>query len=73
MKKTDQPGMNIAGDVGPMQNLESVIAMSGGDTSLNYRVMDGDRQIGLLNMRDLVRALVPVEAADPARRAASAA
>jgi glycine betaine/proline transport system ATP-binding protein len=73
MEVTDKPGSNVAGDVDPMQNLESVIAMSGGDTNLNYRVVEDGQQIGLLHMRDLVRALVPVEASDPARRAASAA
>ncbi|CTQ48137.1 ATP-binding cassette domain-containing protein [Jannaschia donghaensis] len=73
MEVTNAPGVNVAGDVSPMQNLESVIAMSEGDTNLNYRVMEDGTQVGLLHMRDLVKALVPVEAADPARRAASAA
>ncbi|WP_179378310.1 quaternary amine ABC transporter ATP-binding protein [Jannaschia marina] len=73
MEKTDHAGEGVVGEVSPNQNLESVIAISGGDTNLHYRVMEDGKQIGLLHMRDLVKALVPVEAADPARRAASAA
>ena len=73
MEPTTAPGTDIAGDVAPTQNLESVIAISEGDTNLHYRVVEDGEQIGLLHMRDLVKALVPVQAADPARRAASAA
>jgi glycine betaine/proline transport system ATP-binding protein len=39
--------------------LERLIAMSGGDTQRSYRVVSGGVPIGLLNMKDLVRALVP--------------
>ena len=70
MKVTEQPGVGIAGEVQASQNLESVIALSEGDTNLHYRVMEDGQQVGTLHMRDLVRALVPVEAADPARRVA---
>ena len=70
MEKTDRPGDGLSGEVDVAQNLESVIAVSGGDTNLHYRVMQDGQQVGLLHMRDLVRALVPVEAADPARRVA---
>lgn len=52
-------GKKFAGDVGIRDNLESLIARSGGDTSLHYRVMDGDTPVGELHMRDLVKALVP--------------
>jgi glycine betaine/proline transport system ATP-binding protein len=70
MEKTDRPGDGLSGEVDVAQNLESVIAVSGGDTNLHYRVMQDGQQVGLLHMRDLVRALVPVKAADPARRVA---
>ena len=40
-------------------NLESLIARSGGDTSLHYRVMQNGEPVGELHMRDLVKALVP--------------
>ena len=52
-------GTEFAGDVGIRENLESLIARSGGDTTLHYRVMDGDAAVGELNMKDLVKALVP--------------
>tara|TARA_R110002073_G_scaffold275190_1_gene438722 strand:- start:102 stop:596 length:495 start_codon:yes stop_codon:yes gene_type:complete len=49
----------FAGDVDALDNLESLIARSHGDTALHYRVMDGDVPVGQLHMRDLVKALVP--------------
>lgn len=52
-------GSEFAGDVSPRDTLEALIARSGGDTALHYRVMDGDQPVGQLHMRDLVRALVP--------------
>ena len=52
-------GTKFAGDVDVRDNLESMIALSGGDTALHYRVMDGERAVGELHMRDLVKALVP--------------
>jgi len=52
-------GKAFAGDVEITDNLESLIARSEGDTSLHYRVMDGDTAVGELHMRDLVKALVP--------------
>ena len=52
-------GTKFAGDVDARDNLESLIARSEGDTSLHYRVMDGETPVGELHMRDLVRALVP--------------
>ena len=70
MEVTDRPGDGSAGDIDPDTNLERVIALSGGDTNLHYRVMENGRQVGLLHMRDLVRALVPVEAASEDRRVA---
>ncbi|WP_055663740.1 quaternary amine ABC transporter ATP-binding protein [Jannaschia seosinensis] len=70
METTTREGSGLAGEVDAHQNLESVIAISEGDTNLHYRVMEDGKQVGLLHMRDLVKALVPVEAADPARRVA---
>jgi glycine betaine/proline transport system ATP-binding protein len=52
-------GKKFAGDVAIGDNLESLIARSGGDTTLHYRVMDGEEAVGELHMRDLVKALVP--------------
>ncbi len=52
-------GKKFAGDVAIGDNLESLIARSEGDTTLHYRVMDGDTPVGELHMKDLVKALVP--------------
>ncbi len=48
-----------SGDVKATDNLESLIARSGGDTGHIYRVVEGDKPIGQIDMRDLVKALVP--------------
>jgi glycine betaine/proline transport system ATP-binding protein len=49
----------FAGDVEANDNLESVIALSEGDTALKYRVVSDGEPIGEIDMRDLVKALVP--------------
>mgnify|MGYP001039444788 FL=1 len=49
----------FAGDVDANDNLESLIATSGGDTSLRYRVVENGKPVGELDMRELVKALVP--------------
>ncbi|WP_026758742.1 quaternary amine ABC transporter ATP-binding protein [Sediminimonas qiaohouensis] len=69
MEKTDQAPAQAAGDVGPDDTLESVIALSGGDTALCYRVVRDGKQIGTLDMKKLVRALVPTSAAEDGMRA----
>ncbi|MGH1539074.1 MAG: ATP-binding cassette domain-containing protein [Arenicella sp.] len=43
-------------------NLESVIAKSEGDTNKSYRVTKNSDVVGVLHMKDLVRALVPTVA-----------
>ncbi len=67
MEATERLGDGLAGEVEANQNLESVIALSGGDTDRHYRVMEDGRQVGLLHMRDLVIALVPVQASEDRR------
>lgn len=49
----------VDGVVDINDNLENLIALSGGDASKNYQVNDGDRPVGMLNMKDLLIALVP--------------
>ncbi|MEM6595470.1 MAG: betaine/proline/choline family ABC transporter ATP-binding protein [Pseudomonadota bacterium] len=49
----------FAGDVEAGQTLEQLIARSGGDTSHCYRVIEGGAPVGVLDMKDLVKALVP--------------
>ena len=46
-------------DVDANDNLESLIAASGGDKSLRYRVLENGKPVGELDMRELVKALVP--------------
>jgi len=48
-----------AGDVGPSDTLEALIARSEGDTSFKFRVVEGANPIGQIDMQDLVKALVP--------------
>jgi len=36
-----------------------MISLSGGETCKVYRVMEGDRQLGVLDMTELLPALVP--------------
>jgi len=48
-----------AGDVDPDDTLEALIARSGGETNLCYRVVRNGETLGQIDMRDLVRALVP--------------
>ncbi|MGR3485037.1 MAG: quaternary amine ABC transporter ATP-binding protein [Paracoccaceae bacterium] len=59
MRKGAPNGGDYAGEVDADDTLESVIARSGGDTTLDYVVTAGGRQVGTLDMRALVRALVP--------------
>ncbi len=49
----------FAGDVDANDNLESLITASGGDTALRYRVLENGKPVGELDMRELVKALVP--------------
>ncbi|MCY4180654.1 MAG: betaine/proline/choline family ABC transporter ATP-binding protein [Litoreibacter sp.] len=49
----------FAGDVEADQTLEQLIARSGGDTSHCYRVVEDGVPVGVLDMKDLVKALVP--------------
>ena len=47
------------GDIDADSTLERLIALSDGDTNHIYRVTRGDEVIGQLDMKDLVKALVP--------------
>lgn len=58
VRTPDAPGER-AGEVDHNDTLESVIALSEGDTSLSYRVIKDGEPVGMLDMRKLVRALVP--------------
>ena len=47
------------GDVEAASNLEDLIALSDGDTNHCYRVLEDGAVVGQLDMKDLVKALVP--------------
>ncbi len=61
MERTPGDTGDHAGEIDHDDTLESVIARSEGDTMRSYRVMKDGAPIGVLNMRNLVRALVPAE------------
>ncbi|NVD35952.1 quaternary amine ABC transporter ATP-binding protein [Marinobacter lutaoensis] len=56
------PDAPYAGDLAESDNLETVLARSGGDTARVFRVVRDGRQVGALAMTDLTRALVPTAA-----------
>ena len=58
-----------AGEVAPNDTLKSVIALSGGDTSFSYTVVQDGTPVGTLDMKELVRALVPRIASEGGVRA----
>lgn len=67
------PPPQTAGTVDAEATLESVIALSEGDTALNYDVQRDGTHVGYLNMQKLVRALVPTQAAQNGMRTSSRA
>ncbi|WP_150911307.1 quaternary amine ABC transporter ATP-binding protein [Marinobacter halotolerans] len=69
MERTKDAPSECAGDVSEHDNLESVIAKSNGNTDLVYRVTRKGNQVGVLDMKVLVKALVPTEASDSSERA----
>lgn len=73
MRETGAPPADCAGEVEANDNLESVIARSEGNISHCYRVMQDGQQVGVIDMKDLVRALVPTKAADDGLRAKATA
>ncbi len=71
MTPTNGAGLSDTfGEVGVDDTLEDVIARSGGETSHNYAVVQDGAAVGKLDMKDLVRALVPRAASAPGARAA---
>jgi glycine betaine/proline transport system ATP-binding protein len=50
---------DIAGEVDADKSLEDLITLSDGDTNHVYRVTDNGETVGQIDMKDLVRALVP--------------
>ncbi len=59
MKPIDAASPDSMGDIDYNDTLEDVIAWSGGDTNHVCRVVKDGQPVGILDMKDLVRALVP--------------
>lgn len=55
---------DFAGVVSVHDNLEKLIEISGGDTTHAYKVQQDGADVGMLDMKDLVRALVPAHASN---------
>ncbi|HKL70170.1 betaine/proline/choline family ABC transporter ATP-binding protein [Salibaculum sp.] len=72
MEETDHRPDTVAGEVDWDDNLESVIARSEGQTDLTYCVMRDGKQVGVLKMTNLVKALVPTAAAEDGLRSGAA-
>ncbi len=68
MTRTSEPPADCAGDISERDNLESVIALSAGDTEHTYRVMRKGNQVGVLDMKVLIKALVPIDASEDGDR-----
>lgn len=60
---SEPPEGAVAGDVAPGDNLESVIAKAGGEADRVFRVTRGDEVLGHVSMVQVLRALVPRQAA----------
>ena len=64
-----KPPAKASGEVDHNDTLESVIALSGGDTSHDYVVTRDGEPVGTLDMKVLIKALVPRVASQPGARA----
>ena len=72
MERTTSRPAEPDGEVDCEDTLESVIARSDGEMDLTYVVMQEGRQVGTLQMTDLVKALVPTQAAENGLRSSAA-
>lgn len=64
MRRQVDETIAVAGDIDHDANLESVIALSEGDTHKCYRVLRQGETVGILDMKELVKALVPTRGAE---------
>jgi len=62
MRPVEGPVGEVSGEIGPEATLEDALSETGGDVSRRFLVKDEGRVVGLLDMKDLVRALVPTDA-----------
>jgi glycine betaine/proline transport system ATP-binding protein len=63
----------ITGEIGPEDTLEDVISKSRGDTASSFLVRAGERTLGVLDMDDVMLALVPTGASETGVRARASA
>ncbi|HBS49537.1 MAG TPA: glycine/betaine ABC transporter [Rhodobacteraceae bacterium] len=70
MAKGEVDDAAVVGEIDANDMLESVIALSKGDTGLNYAVVEDGARVGTLHIKDLVRALVPADRPDEGERVA---
>ena len=72
MRAVEGADGQASGEVDAEDTLETVIARSGGDVGRSYRVMREGETVGVVHLRDVVRSLVPADAAqaDSSARAA---
>jgi glycine betaine/proline transport system ATP-binding protein len=63
----------VTGEIGPEETLEEVISKSGGDTSCSFVVQQDGRKLGVLDMNDVMRALVPTGASEHGLRSRASA
>jgi glycine betaine/proline transport system ATP-binding protein len=73
MRPWDATAADFAGSVDPETTLEDLIARSGGDAGAVYRVDRDGVPVGILGMKDLLRALVPARPGGAAARDDNAA
>lgn len=59
MKELTSDNIKYSGHINHDDTLEAVISLSGGDTSHEYLVKKDSQDVGVLDMKDLIKALVP--------------
>jgi glycine betaine/proline transport system ATP-binding protein len=64
MTRTNEPLNDVAGEVDHEANLEDVIAKARGGTDQTFKVMRDGTQVGVVDMGDVMRALVPTDASE---------
>ena len=72
MTKTEEAPEEAAGEVDHDATLESLISRSKGETGLTYIVIRDGKQVGVITMAELFKALVPIEASEDGIRANAA-
>ena len=72
MEETEEAPKEAAGEVDHDATLESLISRSNGETDRTYIVTRNGKQVGLITMAKLFKALVPIQASDEGIRSSAA-